>query len=616
MPSARLKRAAALSPLLLSFSLPAHAQQTLEPVVVTATRQETLASDVLSDVTVIDRQEIERHAGEMVAELLAEQAGIQVARSGGYGTATSFYVRGANSGQTKVLVDGIPINSLDASGSSLPYLSLADVDHIEIVRGPASTLYGADAVGGVIQIFTRKGETGVKPDAFVGYGTHNTFQANAGVSVAEEKWRLRVEANRMSTGGISAQTHATNQDADNDGYYNTGGAASFSLFPADGHELGVSYRENRGRTYYDSGNVPPDGTYDDYVDFINSQWRIFSRDRLASFWHSTLQYGQAHDWEKSYSEYAPQGAFLETENRNASWQNDIDLPLGKMLAAVEHQEQVGWADDSQPFTAGNSISNNSFLLGWTANWGSNRWQVNARRDINSVYGGKSTWSAAYGYQFTPEWRAQASYGTSFKAPTLYQLYTPYYGNPNLRPETARNREVAIVWERGGQRASATYYRNSVTNLIDWVMIDPSSFSGQYENVEKATLQGVTLAYSGRFGDWRLHGSYDWLDAVNDQTGMALGRRARNKVVAGVSHLWGPFEAGAEVVGVARRYDSNSQTGNLGGYTLVNLTARYALTKSLSIEGRIDNVADKHYELAQGYGTLGITAFVGIRYTPQ
>jgi len=616
MSSARLKQAAALSPLLLSFAVPSHAQQLMDPIVATATRQETKASELLSDVTVIDRREIDKHAGETIADVLAAQPGIQFSRNGGPGTATSLYVRGANPEQTKVLVDGVPINSLDASGSALRFISLDSVERIEIVRGPASSLYGADAIGGVIQIFTRKGGPGVKFNSFAGYGTHNTLQANAGLSVGEEKWNFRFEGNRMSTSGISAQSNASNQDADRDGYFNTGGAASFTLRPVDGHELGVSYRENQGRVFFDSGNVPADGNFDDHTDFRTSQWRIYSKDRLTSFWNSTLQYGQSTDWQKTFQAYAPQGTFLETENRDLTWQNDVDLPLGKLLVAYEYQAQQAGADATQPFTAGDNMETNSVLLGWTANWGRSRWQINGRRDINSVFGSKNTYSAAYGYQLTSEWRAQASYGTSFKAPSLYQLYTPIYGNPSLKPENARNREVGLVWEHDDQTASVTYYRNSVQNLINWVLTDPTTFNGQYENVKKATLQGVTLNYTGRFGDWRLHGSYDWLQAIDDSTGMMLGRRARNKLVAGASHIWGPVEAGAELVNVSSRFNTDKQTGRLGGYSLVNLTARYAVSKSLSIEGRIDNVFDKKYELAQGFNTMGITAFVGVRYVMQ
>ena len=474
----------------------------------------------------------------------------------------------------------------------------------------------------MIQIFTRKPEPGLHFDSFLGYGTQNTQKANAGVSFGQDKWRVRVEANRMSTDGIPAEVGGLNQDAQADGYTNTGGSVAFTLLPAAGHELGLSFRQNQGRAHYSSGYTAAtdptyltDGssTFDNYTDFTTSQARVYSKDRLTSFWKSTLQYGQSLDRLKFYSSYAPQGQYLQTIDKQLGWQNDVDLPLGKMLVALEHDGQKASSDNSQPLTAGSYISNNSALLGWTANWGKSRWQINGRHDSNSIYGDKDTYSASYGYQITPQWRAQASYGTAFKAPTLYQLYIPLYGNANLRPETSRNREVGLVWEREEQTASLTYYRNNVSNLINYVTTD-SLGDGQYQNIGQATLQGVTLSYKGRFGDWRLRGAYDWLDAVNDANGMFLPLRARNTGTVGVSHIWGPFEAGVDVVVVGSRYNDASQATVLGGYTLVNLTARYRVSKALSIQASVDNVFDRSYTQVLGYNTPGVTAFVGIRYT--
>lgn len=614
---------AALPPLYLSLLSPLAAQQVLDPIVVTATRQESKASEVLSDVTVIDRAEIERSAGQTITDLLARQPGIQMGRNGGALTATSLFVRGANSTQTKVLVDGMPINSLDGGGSPLRYLPLADVERIEILRGPASTLYGADAVGGVIQIFTRKGEPGVKVDGFVGYGSHNTFQANAGVSVGQEKWRLRVEGNRMSSDSISARRPAGGYDADRDAYENTGGAVSLAVLPAQGHELGFSYRQNEGRTRFDGGFGKMDGALDDYVDFRASQWQLYSRNRLASFWHSTLRYGQAVDKQVSHGESCGftscagvrDVSWLKTENREVSWQNDIDLPLGRLLLGAERLEQQAWPRGS--FTGDDNMSNTAALAGWTANWGGHSWQANVRRDRHSAFGSENTWSLAYGYQITPQWRVRASYGTSFRAPTLVDLYRPGWGgNPDLKPEKGRNREIGLVWdsENGAHTASATYYRNDVRNLITY-MYNFATNSGQLENVENARLEGVTLTYAGQLGDWGLRASYDWLNATNKSTGHSLGRRARHSGTAEVTYRWGPLETGVSWQGVGHRYDSNDQKGNLGGFSLIGLTARYAVNKNLSIEGRVDNIFDKRYELAKGYGTMGASAFVGIRYTP-
>jgi vitamin B12 transporter len=611
----------------LSIPQLSHAQTTeptLSPVVVTATRQETRASDLLSDVTVIDRADIERSSGGTIVELLSRQAGIQFYRSGGQGAQAGFFIRGANTNQVKVLIDGLPVNgAADQSGNTaLANLSLADVERIEIVRGPASTLYGADAIGGVIQVFTRKGEKGVKADGFMGFGSHNTFQTNAGISAGNEQWRLRVAANRESTTGISAQTGATNQDADKDGYYKTGGAASLSFLPAQGQELGMSVRHNEGRNFYDSGNVPADSTFNFYDQLRSTQWQVFSNNRITSSWTSKLQYGQTTEWMSDHSQDwmgNAQVSTYQTQNRQLSWQNDIDMALGKLLLAAEHLEQQG--EPSENFSGRDDMTNNSLLAGWTGKWGNHRWQVNARHDEHSAFGSKDTYGLAYGYQFTPQWRAQASYGTAFKAPTLSQLYMPIYGNAALRPEEAKNRELGIVWEQGNQTASATWYRNHVTNLIGY---DPLTF--QNINVGQALLEGVTLAYASRFGDWNLHASYDWLNAVNEATGNELPLRARHKAQLAVSRTWGALETGVEVQGVSNRYASTTQTGQMGSYTLVNLTARYALTRNWSLEGRIDNLFDKNYETNRAdyfnysnlntYGTLGTTAFVGIRYTPN
>ncbi len=578
-------------------------------VVVTATRQPTRVNEVVADVTVIDRAEIERNSGGTVIDLLAKQPGIQVATSGGPGSGASIFVRGARSDQTKVLVDGLPINSIDLSGSPLRYLPLDNVERIEILRGPASTLYGSDAIGGVIQIFTRKGTPGLKADGFIGYGTENTFQANAGISGGDERWRFRIEGNYQSSDSISAQKHATNQDADEDVYRNSGGTASLSFLPGKGHEFGMIYRQNKGRSHYDSGNVPPNGTTDDYVDFKTEQWQVFSRNKLTENWTSTLKYGETNDWQKNYASWAPLGSLLETDNRQLSWQNDIALPLGKALLAVERLEQE--ARPRTSFIGDNEVSTDSVLAGWSANLGEHRLQVSGRHDDHSTFGGEGTYALAYGYQLTPHWRAQASYGTSFKAPSLYQLYDQFSGNAQLAPEEGRNREAAIVWEKGLHTASATYYLNRVENLIDF-----SLATFKFENVSKARLEGVTLAYAGRFRDLSLRASYDWLDATNENTDLRLGRRARNNVLVGLSRSWGALETGLEWVASDQRYNTNSETGEMGGYGLVNLTGRYAISKTLAVEGRINNLFDKDYELVQGYNTPGFNAFVGIRYTPK
>lgn len=619
----RLKPLAALLLPLSTLNTQVWAQQSFDPVVVTATRSESRVSEVLADVTVIDRAEIERHGAGTITELLARQPGIQAVQNGGPGTSTSFYIRGTNAAHTKVLVDGVAINSVDLSGSPLRFISLADVERIEILRGPGSTLYGADAVGGVIHVITRRGAPGLRADGFVGYGSKNTRQASAGLSGGNEQWRFRIEADQRTSDGFSSQRKASNRDADADAYRNTGGAASLSFMPVAGHEIGAAYRRNEGRVHYDSGNQPADGNYDDRVDFTAEQWQVFSRNRLTEHWVSRLQYAESEDRQTSWRWDAwawpvplEEKTQQDTRNRQMSWQNDVTLPLGKALFALERHEQ-----EIRPVTGfmrRPEIDNNSALLGWTASAGDHSWQLNARRDEHSEFGGQNTWGAAYGYRLSQALRAHVSYGTAFKAPSVYQLFmnSPWgSGNPDLKPEKSRNQELGLAWDNGTHTVNATWYRNRITNLIDWVS-DPVTWVGTYENVSKARLEGVTVTYAGRFGEWNIKASYDWLDAENADNHKALGRRAKHRGMVGVSRTWGAFEAGVEALGVGKRYNSNDETGEMGGYGLVNLTGRYAINKSLSIEGRINNLFDKNYELAQGYNTPGMNAFIGIRYTPQ
>ncbi|MDR1889083.1 MAG: TonB-dependent receptor [Zoogloeaceae bacterium] len=628
-----LKPIAALLPLL--FVAPLHAEDRLDPIVVTATRQPTRASEVLADVTVIDREEIENAGQDTLPELLARQPGIQVSGNGGPGTSRSIYLRGTNSNQTRVLIDGIPANSVSLAGFPLNYITLADVERIEILRGPASSLYGADAIGGVISIITRRGQPGLRADGFVGYGSHDTQQANAGVSGGNEHWRFRVEANHYQSDGFSARRDATNKDADDDAYRNTGGAASLSFLPAAGHEIGVSYRKNKGVSHHDG--FPPSGDYDQRVRFENETWQIFSKNRILENWQSTLRYGEAEDRQDSYDSLdtwtfaTPVDSISRfyTRNKHISWQNDITLPLGTALLAVERLKQkVGPGHDytgAATYTDSPDSHNTSWLAGWTAHLDKHSWQINVRHDDHSEFGGKSTYGLSYGYQFTDVLRAHVGYGTSFKAPSAYQMYMDmgwgYHGNPDLKPEEGKNAEVGLTWERGAHLASATYYHNKIRKLIDWDV-------DTYKNVNKALLEGVTLAYAGQFGVWDLRANYDWLNADNQSRNAAgvgyerLGRRARNKASVALTHTWGALKSGVEVIGVGRRYDGTylktaASKEALGGYTLTNLTARYALTREVSLEARLNNIFDKKYETARYYSTDdGFNAFVGIRYTPS
>ena len=612
-PGVRSALAVACGLALSALHVAAQAVEVVSPVVVTATRQAVGATELLSDVTVIDQAQIQRAGQGSVADLLARQPGVQVASNGGPGTVSSFFVRGANSDQTKVLIDGVPINSIDASGSPLRFIALSDVERIEILRGPAATLYGADALGGVIQIFTRRGQQGLKAEGYVGVGTNNTLKSSVGMSGGNEFWRFSVQGSHDASDGFSVMTNASQRDADRDAYRNTGTSASLSFLPSQGHELGLSYRRNKGKVQLDSfsGN----GNYDDRSYFETEQWQVFAKNRVLKEWNSTVQYGESTDDQSTYSwnDFSVPAAetiyTLTTRNKHISWQNDITLAWGTALIAVERTEQKAGPESN--FVQRPTTSNNAVLGGWSAQHAGHSWQVNGRVDDHSQFGEQGTYGLAYGYQLSETWRVRMSTGTAFKAPSLYQLYASFYGNANVQPEESRNREASLVWERDGHSASATYYLNKVHNLIGG---DPVTY--QFINVNRARLEGVTLAYNGQVDAWQFNASYDWLNARNEQTEKRLGRRAQHKALLSVARNLGAGHLGLEWILVGKRFDTNAATTEIGGYGLLNLTGRYAVTPTLALEARLDNLLDKRYETARGYGTPRFGAFIGVRYTPR
>jgi len=330
-----------------------------------------------------------------------------------------------------------------------------------------------------------------------------------------------------------------------------------------------------------------------------------------------LRWGNSIDQQNTYTSALASGfSPLRSTNKSLSWQNDIRLPLGTGLVVIESQEQN--ASPASRFPTNNRARLDALQLGWGARLGAHRWQLGARQDKHSRFGHASTGSVSYGYQIDDQWRAHAGVSSSFRAPTLYQLYASIAGalvaNPLLQPEHARNAEISIVRESGWHTASLTLFHNRVSDMIDY---DTPSLS--YRNISRARLQGWTLAYQGEAGPWSLSSSLDYLDAIDTSTGLRLGRRAKTKANLSVARQLGDWNLGAEAQLVGRRFDRDNETRPLGGYGLVNLTAKWTMAKGAALELRADNVFDKYYTNALSangnivYATPGASVFAGLRY---
>lgn len=613
--------------LALTAVLPFTAAAQSDAIVVTATRQAARANELLSDVSVISREDIEKaRPQQTLGELLAQEGGIEFSSLGGPGSASNIYIRGANGGHTLLLIDGMRVGSATLGAANIAAIPLSQIERVEVLKGSASSLYGSDAIGGVIQVFTRRGSGAPTFSAEAATGSNRTHEANAAASGQAGALHYSLRVGGARSRGFSAIGDRSNGqfNADDDGYASRNVSANVSVDLAKGHELGVQAFHSRIRNEHDG--VYFDASFNPRVDYnfrstaVVESYAAYARNRFTSAWTSLVRVGRATDDSKDHSSPTARDDF-RTHQDQAVWQNDIRIPSGSLLFAAESLHQS--IDTSGTF-AKTKRTINSLIAGWTGNFGDHRLQLNARDDRNSQFGDKTTGGAAYGYQFDERWRARAALSTGFKAPSFNDLYFPDDpvfggGNPNLKPETSRNREAGLHYDTAATSASLTVYRNIVENLIQWRPDDPSdpwNFSWHPDNVGEAKLQGVTLAGRHVFGDVTLRASLDVQDHTDETTGKQLILRARRHGSVGFDHRFGKLTWGAELFASGARYNDAENTQRLGGYTTLGLRADYRLDKELTFFARAGNIFDKKYELRKDYDTAGRTVFVGVRYQPR
>ena len=614
-PLARTALAVALANAFNAFASPAASDEAA--VVVTATRQPQRASEALSDVTIIDAEEI-RSAGPAatVTEVLARQPGIEIDQNGGPGTTANVFVRGTNSNHVLLLVDGIRVGSTTIGAPSWEYIPLQQVDHIEIIRGPASSLYGSEAIGGAVQIFTKRGEGPFQAFAEAGYGTWNTSALSTGFSGGQEGWRYSFQLSDKRSDSFPAINNPANAayNPANTGYQAASSSGSASYSPAKGQELGATYVYSDGWNRYNAAFPGPASDAYKQREAISAV-SLYSRNQLNDAWTSTLRIGQSADNGRQYDNGTEYSAIRSTQTQY-QWQNDVKLPLGTALLALERNDQR--VDSTTTNYAVTSRTIDSLLAGWTAHLGAQQLQFNLRRDDNSQFGNKTTGLIAYGYRFSPAWRGHVSAGSAFRAPTFNDLYWPFAGNPDLKPETAQNREASLHYSAHGEQASVTYYHNDVSNLIQWAPVDPNNPGGNWLpfNVARATLRGLTVAYSDTLGAYRLSSSIDLQDPRDDMLQKTLRYRARQIGKLALTRDFGAYDAGAELQASGKRYNDVANTQVLGGYTLVNAFIDYRVRNDVTLFARANNIFDKRYALIRDFATPGANLFVGVRYTPK
>ena len=591
------QQADASGPVLLAQNLRA---PSLTETVVTATRTPQPLSDLVADVTVIDRETIETSGATGLADVLARVPGIEFSRNGGPGTTTSVFLRGAESRFTAVYIDGVRMDSQATGGAAWESIPLAQIERIEVLRGPAGAVYGSDAMGGVVQIFTKRGENGVAPYVGVGIGSHGTRKLEAGVSGASGTIDYALGIAREQSKGFNARTIAT-ANPDRDGYQSTSANARVGLQVNAAHRLEGTLLVNDMDSGYDTSPAADDRNLH-MLHALGLSWQA----QWTPQYKTRLQLTDSRD---KY-ETRPSAYLSDTQLRGYLFQNEWRQGAHLLTAALERRE-----DHLENAPINRQRSQNAIALGYGYSAGSHTLQANVRHDSDSEFGGKGTGSLAYGYAFAPQWRATASVGTAFRAPTLYHRFSEY-GTGSLNPESSRNVEVGLRWAEGNSSFSATAYRNRVQDLITFGAPGPCpSTFGCYANTARAEYKGVTLAGSYRMGTVQLRGSLDLQSPRDQQTGKQLARRAKRHGTLGADTQIAGWTVGAEVQASGRRFDTVANTNVLGGYALVNLYASTRIARDFTLVARVDNVGDKDYQRARTYATPGRTAYVGVKWAP-
>lgn len=579
----------------------------LDPIVVTASRVPQRAIDLVADVTVIDADEIARGGTQGIVALLQRQPGVEIVQNGGPGATAGVFLRGANAAQTLVLIDGLRVASASSGAAALEAIPPGAIERIEILRGPASSLYGADAVGGVIQVFTKAARRGVHANAELGSGTFGTLVASAGVAGGSGDARGIVQLGGRRSAGFNAIRNPANfsYDGDRDGYRDASVSAHGEVGTGTNHRIAVQYFRSRLDNQFDGGDGFDDRTITSVTD-----WRIALDDRFLPVWRSSVSAGEGGDRSVSRTGF---GEFpFRTRQRQYAWQNDLTLSAGALTLALERREE---RVDTDAGFAVKARETNSATGVYRVNADGHAFQVNLRRDDSSQFGARTTGAAAWGYRVAPGWRITASAGTAFKAPTFNDLYYPGFSNPELKSETSRSVEMGVYaagdWAGTTWDARAIAYRNRVRDLI--VFQCDADFNCASANVATATLKGVGLVGRMIRGDSTVRASTDLQSPTDADSGRLLPRRSRRHGALQVSQTFGRTRLIAELVGSSARFDDAANLRRLGGYAVVNLSVEHAVDATTTFFLRGDNVFDRNYELAADFATGGARWVAGVRW---
>lgn len=575
-----------------------------EEIIVAANRLEQSLSTVLAATTVIDKETIRQSSAQNLAGLLAGVPGMQFSPAGGQGAQTSLFMRGTESDHTLILVDGVQMTTNSGPAGRLEFIPLDQIERIEIVRGPRSSVYGSEAIGGVINIITKPNvQEDFSGSVTLMAGTENSSNANIGLQGRVGDTTLSLNASSRETDGIDNSERGS---PDDDGYENDSFSLSFSHQFSERFSLSSTYSSFDAQSDYDDG-------------VVNTDSQQFSTTVSAAFteqWDSNLILEQFEE------DNMDAGAFgitnSSTENKKLSWQNTYTFDASNLFSfGIDHQQQELRYSTFGALQTDTSRDNDGVYAVYIRESGPLDFTLSLRNDDNERFGNHSTGSIAVGSDFGESVRGWVSYGTAFKAPNLIDLYVDFpsfffFANPNLKPETAESLELSLQADALGATWQLNVFRNDIDDLIS----SDATFTS-LANIQQARIDGMEATVSSTIAGWRLDAALTLLDHENRSTGVNLLRRPEQTLSLNVAREFGAFDIAVNLLAQNEHLDIDPVTfggSTVGGFGVVNLIAGYRFNEEVDVRLRIGNLLDKEYQIVDGFNTQDRTAQLSLNYS--
>ena len=569
----------------------------LPDVLISASRQVESRTATSAANTVFTRADIDRLQPTSITDLLSRVPGVQVAPTGGRGSLPGIFIRGTKAAQSLVLVDGVRIANATSGDSGLQFLDVDQIERVEVLRGSRSAVYGSDAIGGVIQIFTRRSNTpGLQPRLRIAAGSHQTVQRSLGLSGGNDATRFNLGASLDETAGIDSTGPSFASDGDHDAYRNQSFNLSLSHTFSERFEAGVNLLDSRGRSEYDN----PFGGFDPvtfesfgqkpYTDFSVSSLGSYFAAQLSDAWRSRLELAHSENRDDKRDKLSAERFVFNTYRDQLTWQND--LALGEqntlLIGGDWYEDRVHASTD---FTE-DSRWNRAVFAQHRYQGEQFSTELGVRHDRNQQFGGQTTWSGSLTVPLNADNDVLLSYSEGFRAPTFNDLYYPQYSNPNLDPEHSKSYE--LQWR--SQLATTTRLETSLyrTDLRDAIVFGQDSIP---RNVASARINGLEMALSQQWASWHAQLGMALIDPRDRDTGHTLARRARRTLSLDLDRDFGRFSAGASWQAVSSSYDDEANRNRIGGHSLLGLRGSWAASDEVKLEAKLDNVLGRRYSRA-------------------